>query len=105
LAAAIEKAMGIDPADRFQNADDFKRALLGTKTKTQLLPGDYVVEPPPADAIEEFHQNAVEKSSKPPADRKSGNHVNESGVSSAGELPVFKPRRRKERVDVDYRSC
>jgi serine/threonine protein kinase/Tol biopolymer transport system component len=98
LASAIEKAMGIDPADRFQNAEDFKRALLGTKTKTQLLPGDYVVEPPPADAIEEFHQNAFEKkSSKPVADRKSGNNANESGVSSAGELPVFKPRRRKRK--------
>ena len=46
LSAAIEKAMGIDPADRFQNAEDFKRALLGTKTKTQLLPGDIIVEPP-----------------------------------------------------------
>jgi serine/threonine protein kinase/Tol biopolymer transport system component len=98
LAAAIEKAMGIDPADRFQNAEDFKRALLGTKTKTQLLPGDYVVEPPPADAIEEFHQNALDqKSSKPAVNRKSGNNVNESGVSSAGELPVFKPRRRKRK--------
>jgi serine/threonine protein kinase len=97
LAAAIEKAMGIDPADRFQNAEDFKRALLGTKTKTQLLPGDYVVEPPPPDAVEEFHQNAAEKSSKPGGDRKSGNNINESGVSSAGELPVFKPRRKKRK--------
>jgi eukaryotic-like serine/threonine-protein kinase len=98
FAAAIEKAMGIDPADRFQNAEDFKRALLGTKTKTQLLPGDYMVEPPPADVIEEFHQNAVDKkSSKPGVDRKSGNNVKESGVSSAGELPVFKPRRRKRK--------
>jgi Tol biopolymer transport system component len=88
--------MGIDPADRFQIAEDFKRALLGTKTKTQLLPGDYVVEPPPPDAMEEFHQNGMEKSSKPVVDRKSGNG-NESGVSSAGELPVFKPRRRKRK--------
>jgi serine/threonine protein kinase len=41
LAAAIEKAMGIDPADRFQNADEFKRSLLGSKSKTQRLPGEY----------------------------------------------------------------
>ena len=45
FAASIEKAMGIDPADRFQNAEEFKRSLLGSKTKTQLLPGDFMVEP------------------------------------------------------------
>ena len=95
LAAAIEKAMGIDPADRFQNADDFKRALLGTKTKTQLLPGDYLVEPPPADLIEDIRQNALEKESEPAVmDHK---EVNSRGVSSAGELPVFKPKRRKRK--------
>lgn len=96
LAASIEKAMGIDPADRFQTAEEFKRSLLGTKTKTQLLPGDYVVEPPPGDAIDEFHLSAVEKASNPMVERKSGG-FKESGVSSAGELPVFKPRRRKRK--------
>jgi serine/threonine protein kinase/Tol biopolymer transport system component len=96
LASSIEKAMGIDPADRFQTAEEFKRSLLGTKTKTQLLPGDYVVEPPPADSGDEFHPNAMEKASNPVVDRKSGNGK-ESGVSSAGELPVFKPRRRKRK--------
>jgi Tol biopolymer transport system component/serine/threonine protein kinase len=93
LAAAIEKAMGIDPADRFQIADDFKRALLGTKTKTQLLPGDFVVEPPP-ELVEEIHQNSVERVSNPVVDRKSGNP---NGVSAAGDLPVFKPRRKKRK--------
>jgi serine/threonine protein kinase/Tol biopolymer transport system component len=95
LAAAIEKAMGIDPADRFQNAEDFKRALLGSKTKTQLLPGDYLVEPPPADMIDEIRQNAVEKEPQPGVvDHR---EVNSRGVSSAGELPVFKPKRRKRK--------
>src|SRR5512135_3513142 len=37
LASTIEKAMGIDPADRFQNAEEFKNALLGSKSKTQHL--------------------------------------------------------------------
>jgi eukaryotic-like serine/threonine-protein kinase len=96
LASAIEKAMGVDPGDRFQNAEDFKRALLGTKTKTQLLPNDYVVEPPPADVIEELRQDASERVSHPVVDRKSAKPVEASvGV----EPPVFKPRskRRKER--------
>jgi Tol biopolymer transport system component/serine/threonine protein kinase len=95
LAATIERAMGIDPADRFQTADEFKRALLGSKTKTQLLPGDYMVEPPPADVIEDFRQGMDEKASQPSVmDHK---EVNPKGVSSAGELPVFKPRRKKRK--------
>jgi Tol biopolymer transport system component len=95
FAAAIEKAMGIDPADRFQTAEEFKRSLLGSKTKTQLLPGDYMVEPPPAEAIEEYHQNAQAGESNPVVDHKVGNP---NGVSSAGELPVFKPLRKKRKA-------
>lgn len=49
LAAAIEQSMAIDPADRFQTAEDFKKALLGTKSKTQNLAGNYSIQPPPAD--------------------------------------------------------
>jgi Tol biopolymer transport system component/serine/threonine protein kinase len=95
LAGTIEKAMGIDPADRFQTAEDFKRSLLGSKTKTQLLPGDYLVEPPPADVVEDFRQGMGEKSSQSSVvDYKS---VNAKGVSASGELPVFKPKRKKRR--------
>lgn len=47
LAATIEQSMAIDPADRFQFAQDFKKALLGSKSKTQLTPGSYTVPPPP----------------------------------------------------------
>jgi serine/threonine protein kinase/Tol biopolymer transport system component len=94
LAAAIEKAMGIDPADRFQSAEEFKRSLLGSKAKTQLLPDDYVIEPPPPDFVEEIHQNAIDKKSEAVADHKSGNS---RGVSAAGELPVFKPRRKRKK--------
>jgi eukaryotic-like serine/threonine-protein kinase len=94
FASAVEKAMGIDPADRFQNAEDFKRALLGSKTKTQLLPGDYMVEPPPPETIEDLRENAIEKISQPLVSNKS---LNPAGVSAAGELPVFKPKRRKRK--------
>jgi serine/threonine protein kinase len=47
LAAAIEKAMEVDPSDRFQSADEFKVALLSSKSKTQQLLGTYTVPPPP----------------------------------------------------------
>ena len=47
LATVIEKAMAIDPAERYQTADDFQKALLGAKSKTQQLTGNYVVTPPP----------------------------------------------------------
>lgn len=51
LAAAIEKAMAVDPSDRFQTAEEFKKALLGAKSKTQQIPGSYTVAPPPVDAF------------------------------------------------------
>ncbi|MFZ5879787.1 MAG: protein kinase domain-containing protein [Chloroflexota bacterium] len=52
LAAAIEKAMAVDPAERFQTADEFKKALLSSKSRTQQLTGNYQVTPPPPDANE-----------------------------------------------------
>ena len=50
LAAAIEKAMDVDPGDRFQTADEFKLALLNSKSKTQQLLGTYTIAPPPSEA-------------------------------------------------------
>ncbi len=51
LASAIETSMAIDPADRYQTADEFKKALLGSKSKTQRAAGDYKVQPPPLEAF------------------------------------------------------
>lgn len=50
LAAAIEKAMEIDPSDRYQSAEAFKLALLNAKSKTQQLTGTYTIPPPPPDS-------------------------------------------------------
>ena len=90
LAAAIEKAMAVDPSERFQNAEEFKRALLGSKSKTQRLQGDYVI-PPPPELAEEIRQNPIERASQPPVamqqDFKSGPPVREAAV--------FKPKRKK----------
>ncbi len=47
VAAAIEKAMAIDPSDRFQISEELKKALLNAKSKTQQMAGAYVVAPPP----------------------------------------------------------
>jgi len=62
LAAAIEKAMAVDPSDRFQDAEEFKKALLGSKSKTQQLSGSYTVTPPPPDS---FPQKDITDSVKP----------------------------------------
>ncbi|HNH77306.1 MAG TPA: protein kinase [Anaerolineales bacterium] len=50
LAAAIEKAMEVDPADRFQTAEEFKLAMLNAKSRTQQLLGTYTIAPPPSEA-------------------------------------------------------
>lgn len=90
LAAAIEKAMGIDPGDRFQNAEEFKRALLGSKSKTQRLPGEYIIDPPPVDANASSELSAIEKESRPVSSLRDG-LIEE-------ELPEFKkPKRRKKK--------
>lgn len=94
FAAAVEKAMGIDPSDRYQNAEDFKRSLLGSKTKTQKLPGDFVIQPLPPEVIEERKQSAFEKESKPAVDFKS---LKSNNSSHEEDLPVFKPRRKKRK--------
>src|SRR5512143_2041467 len=47
LAAAIEKAMAVDPADRYQNAEEFKKALLSARSRTERPTGEFTVSPPP----------------------------------------------------------
>ena len=89
LSAAIEKAMGIDPADRFQNAEEFKRALLGSKSKTQRLPGEYVIEPAPADDSASERQNPFENKSDPISALRD--------ETPSEELPVFKPPRKRKK--------
>ena len=89
FASAVEKAMAIDPGERFQNGEEFKRALLGSKSKTQRLQGDYVI-PPPPELADEIKQNPIERESQPPAMLAS-----DSKNNPAREAPVFKPKRKK----------
>jgi eukaryotic-like serine/threonine-protein kinase len=90
LATAIEKAMAIDPGERFQNGEEFKRALLGSKSKTQRLQGDYVI-PPPPELMEEIRQNPIERESQPPVAAQPDSKRN----GPIREAPVFKPKRKK----------
>ena len=94
LAASIEKAMGIDPADRFQTAEDFKRSLLGSKSKTQRLPGEYLIQPPPQ--VEESEKmSPIEKESQPLSafGKKDG-----AARDELQEAPEFKPRKRRKKL-------
>lgn len=91
LASAIERAMGIDPADRFQHADEFKHALLGSKSKTQRPAGDYVISPPPDSSGNSQQRKALESAVAP------SNDFNPSDLMGGAEdeAPVFKPPRKK----------
>ncbi len=92
LSAAIEKAMGIDPADRFQNAEEFKRALLGSKSKTQRLPGEYVIQPPPFEEGASEKQNSIEREVNPISALRD--------ETPSEELPVFKPPRKRKKKRI-----
>jgi Tol biopolymer transport system component len=95
LAASIEKAMGIDPADRYQTAEEFKRSLLGSKSKTQRLPGDYLIQPPPP--VDDAQQSPIERESQPLSSFGKKNGVPEDVPH---EEPEFKPRKRRKKWRV-----
>lgn len=90
LASTIEKAMEIDPADRYQSGEEFKKALLGSRAKTQRLPGQYTVTPPPADfeTILDRKKDS-EQGSKPPSRK--------PGLMAVEPQNEFKPPRKKNR--------
>lgn len=53
LAAIIEKAMEVDADDRFQTAEEFRKALLSANSKTQhLSEDDFTITPSPAEFFE-----------------------------------------------------
>ncbi|MGE5250889.1 MAG: protein kinase domain-containing protein, partial [Bacteroidota bacterium] len=66
LSAVIEKAMAVDPADRYQTADEFKKALLGSKAITEQLTGRYTVAPPPVEARPTGRNRAKAQSNSEP---------------------------------------
>jgi serine/threonine protein kinase/Tol biopolymer transport system component len=94
IATAIEKAMSVDPSDRYQNAEDFKNALLNSKSKTQQTAGGYVVAPPPDSDLLDDPNAGVSRVEKTP--RQATGPVPTS--SSAEEHPFVSPlKKQKER--------
>lgn len=58
LAAAVEKAMEIDADDRFQTAEEFRKALLSANSKTQrLVEDDFTVAPSPSEPLGYIEKN------------------------------------------------
>jgi len=47
LANVIEKSLCIRPEDRYQNAEEFKGALLAARTTSRRRNGEYLIDPPP----------------------------------------------------------
>ncbi|MGZ6317562.1 MAG: protein kinase domain-containing protein, partial [Anaerolineales bacterium] len=80
LAAAIEKAMAVDPADRYQTADDFKKALLSAKSHGERPTGEFTVAPPE-------HQNGAASSAQAKRESKPR--------SAEIPLPLFAPEDNK----------
>lgn len=68
LSASIEKAMEAYPDDRYQTAEEFRRGLLNSSSKTQRftdLDLNISVPPPPEDEVPEGDEN--QKPAKPPS--------------------------------------
>ena len=99
LAAAIEKAMGVDPADRYQSADEFKKSLLGSKSKTQRLPGEYTIQPGPQteDSIRE--SPIARASQSQPLSAAFGNHEFDEEEDAKKDVE-FKPRKKRKKNRV-----
>ncbi len=82
LAAAVERAMAVDPADRFQTAEDFKKALLTARSRTERPTGEFIVSPPPTGPQPIAAVASREKRNSQP---RSGNTP----------LPAFEPEEQK----------
>jgi serine/threonine protein kinase len=89
LATVVEKAMAIDPDERYQTAGEFQKALLASKSKTQQLTGNYTVEPPPQ----------VEEGAPPPPKPKSRTPAGRPPYppEDNGEDKPFKPPKKKKK--------
>ncbi len=102
LAAAIEKAMAVDPSDRFQTAEEFKAALLASKSLTQQAPGSYKVVPPPPEAISQPSRSiqATVVDEQPPVNgaRKTPGPIPSKAAMMQEDQPFVSPlKRQKER--------
>jgi serine/threonine protein kinase len=90
VAAAIEKAMAVDPGDRFQSAEEFKGALLSSAAKTERPTGEFTVTPPPT----------LPHPASSPASQLGSDHAHplgsaaQSPAANSVDMPASRPRRR-----------
>jgi len=91
LAAVIEKAMSVDPADRFQTPEEFKKSLLGSKARTQQIAGTYTVPPPPPDFAEMDSVHAAHK-----AVEKAVSKQNNELLAEEDDEPFIPPSKKKK---------
>nr|BAL44387.1 serine/threonine protein kinase [uncultured bacterium]BAL56585.1 serine/threonine protein kinase [uncultured Chloroflexota bacterium] len=95
LAAVIEKAMEIDPAQRYQTAEEFKRALLAAKGVSERETGTYTVAPPAQPAPTPSEAIAQEASSASASSTPGGKSP--IPVPVMEEDQPFRPPKRKRR--------
>jgi Tol biopolymer transport system component len=100
LAAAIEKAMAIDPSDRFQQAEDFKKALLNSKSRTvQLAGAGYAVSSAPVSLETATPRPAINKeAARSPALSISPGPDDQPAFVSPQKKQLAKERRRARRL-------
>ena len=105
VAAVIEKAMAVDPVDRYQTAEEFKRALLNSKSKTERLTGAYTVAPPPTHPPERPKNGSEAKTSTeahkpsvplPPAGEPPASQEEKPFVSPGKRLKEQSQRHRRQ---------
>jgi eukaryotic-like serine/threonine-protein kinase len=93
VSVAIEKAMAVDPGDRYQTAEEFRKALLSAKSRTQQLTGSYTVPPPPMDIKPEKDLNESETANE---QRPAANPRKNSLMMEEDEKPFVSPGKRKK---------
>ncbi len=103
LGAVIEKSLAVRPDDRFQDAEEFKQALLNVRgITTRRKAGEYMVEPPPEFPVDEndYSGRTAEMSEEQyiPAGRvrSPSPHLQ----SSSAERPFLLPSSKKSNTSV-----
>ncbi len=97
LAAAIEKALAVQPDERFQTAEEFRIALLNASRATRKLTGPLVVTPPPSGAEGAPPEAEEPQDEEPPPPET-------PGIGSAAASPFDRNRPLEELLDEHTRS-
>jgi serine/threonine protein kinase len=107
LAGVVEKALELRPDDRFQSAEEFKKALLNSRVVTGQREGKELTITPPPVAVElepvGANGEAVQagnsgKGSRPPSNPTGLGSLLLPGstpISEPYSLPVYQPRRKR----------